>query len=79
MYFRSNAFIKLMTVWSVRGGGGEGSHLDMYTYMCLPFGVLFRGIWYSDRGFLSVTKEPKFKNLGKTGCFSIENDILMGG
>ena len=24
--------------------------LTWYTYMCLPFGALFRKIWYSDRG-----------------------------
>ena len=30
--------------------------------MCLPFGVLFYKIWYSDRWVSSQTKEPKFKN-----------------
>ena len=27
--------------------------LSWYTYMCLPFGALFREIWYSNRGFSS--------------------------
>ena len=31
--------------------------------MCLPFGALFREIWYSDRGFSSETKEPKLHKL----------------
>ena len=32
-------------------GGGGGSHIDMvYVYVLLPFGALFREIWYSDRG-----------------------------
>ena len=35
--------------------------LTWYTYMCLPFGALFREIWYSDRGggVSSEMKEPK--------------------
>ena len=31
-------------------GGGGVLTLTWYTYMCLPFGALFREIWYSDRG-----------------------------
>ena len=58
--------------------------LTWYTYMCLPFGVLFREIWYSDRWVSSEMKEPKNKNyilskllqktpnLGKIMCFSIK-------
>ena len=38
--------------------------LTWYTYMCLPFGALFRRIWYSDRGFSSETREPKLHKLG---------------
>ena len=39
--------------------------LTWYTYMCLPFGVLFREIWYSDGGGVSSgTKEPKLHKLG---------------
>ena len=61
-------------------------------HMCLPFGALIREIWYSDRGISSeitnyinwvyfgqiivVVKAP---NLVKTGCFSCQNGILMGG
>ena len=67
--------------------------LTWYTCMCLPFGALFRKIWYSDRGFSSEAEEPKLDKLGvfwakyckkapnlvKLGCFSFENGILMGG
>ena len=38
--------------------------LTWYTYMCLPFGALFREIWYSDWGVSSETKEPKLHKLG---------------
>ena len=37
--------------------------LTWYRYMCLPFGALFREIWYSDRWFSSETKEPKLHKL----------------
>ena len=46
-------------------GGGGVLTLTWYTYMCLPFGALFRKIWYSDRGgggVSSETKEPKLHN-----------------
>ena len=37
-----------------------------YTYMCLPIGANFVAkFWYSDRGFLSETKEL---NLQQIGC-----------
>ena len=38
------------------------------TYMYLPFGALFREIWYSDRGVSSETKEPKLHKLGVFGA-----------
>ena len=51
----------ILNRWST---GGEGVlTLTWYTYMCLPFGVVFREIWYSDRGFSSETKEPKLHKL----------------
>ena len=28
--------------------------LTWYTYMCLPFGALFREIWYSDDGVFII-------------------------
>ena len=31
-------------------GGGGVLTLTWYMYMCLPYGALFREIWYSDRG-----------------------------
>ena len=45
-------------------GGGGVLTLTSYTYMCLPFGALFREIWYSDRGVSSEMKEPKLHKLG---------------
>ena len=33
-------------------------------FVGLPFGALFRKIWYRDRGFSSETKEPKLHKLG---------------
>ena len=61
--------------------------------MCLPFGVLFRQIWYSDQGgFIRDERAQIIKlgvfwanyckkapNLVKIGCFSFKNGILMGG
>ena len=48
--------------------GGGVLTLTWYTYMCLPFGALFREIWYSDRGFSSEIKEPKLHKLGVFGA-----------
>ena len=36
--------------------------LTWYTYMCLPFGVLFTKFGIAISGFSSETEEPKFKN-----------------
>ena len=38
--------------------------LTWYTYMCLPFGALFREIWYSDRGggFHQRRRSPNYIN-----------------
>ena len=36
--------------------------LTWYTYMCLPFKVLFREIWYSDRGFHQKRRSPNHIN-----------------
>ena len=36
--------------------------------MCLPFGTLFREIWYSDGGGSSETKEPELHKLGVFGA-----------
>ena len=61
--------------------------------MCLPFGALFREIWYSDRGvFIRDEGAQNYINwvyfgqtivkstqFGQIGCFSFENGILMGG
>ena len=56
--------------------------------MCLPFGVLFREIWYGDRWVFIRDEGAQIKfeqivvktsNLDKIGCFSIENSILIGG
>ena len=61
--------------------------------MCLPFGALFREIWYSDGGVSSEVMEPKLHKLGvfwanyckkhpiwaKLCAFLSKNDILMGG
>ena len=44
------------------GGRGEALTLTWYTYMYLPFRVLFWKIWYTD-GVPVETKEPKSKNL----------------
>ena len=47
------------------GGAGEGVlTLAWYTYMCLPFGALFREISYSDREFSLEMKAPKLHKLG---------------
>ena len=76
----------LVVVWGVLT-------LTWYTYMCLPFGALFREIWYSDWRVFIRDKEAqlhklgvfwanyykKAPNLAKIGCFSFENGILMGG
>ena len=68
-----------------------GFTLTWYAYMCLPFGGLFRKIWYSDRrGFIRDKGAQinrvyfgqiivKAHNLIKIGCFSFENGILIGG
>ena len=51
--------------WQVSNSRGGGVlTLTSYTYMCLPFGAIFREIWYSDRGVSSETKEPKLHKLG---------------
>ena len=44
--------VKKCPIWTgfSSGGGGGVLTLTWYTYMCLPFGALFREIWYSDRG-----------------------------
>ena len=63
--------------------------------MYLPFGALFREIWYRDGGGggSSETKEPKLHKLGvfwanyrkkhpispKLGAFLLKNGIPMGG
>ena len=44
--------------------GGGVLTLAWYMYMCLPFGVLFRRFWYSDRGFSSQMKAPSLCKLG---------------
>ena len=44
------------------GGGGEALTLTEYTYMCLPFGKLFREIWYSDRRFHQRWRSPNYTN-----------------
>ena len=38
--------------------------LTWYTYMCLPFGVLFREIWYSDRWVFIRDEEAQIHKLG---------------
>ena len=65
--------------------------MTWYMYMCLPFGALFREIWYSDGGGgSSETKEPKLHKLGvflanysllkapSLVIFFFENGILLG-
>ena len=56
----------------------------VYVYMCLPFGVFFRKIWYSDQR----RRSPYYINWVyleqiivkcKNGCFSFKNGILMSG
>ena len=47
--YRANIGIKKEIIGGYIGPGGLLT-LTWYTYMCLPFGVLFREIWYSDRG-----------------------------
>ena len=43
---------------------GGGLTLTWYTYMCLPFGVLFREIWYSDRGVFIRDEGAQIQKLG---------------
>ena len=42
--------IQMATSLGSPAPGGGVLTLTWYTYMCLPFGALFREIWYSDRG-----------------------------
>ena len=43
-----------------------GLTLTWYTYMCVPFGVLFRKIWYTDRG---VFIRDEIAQISKLGVF----------
>ena len=58
-------------------GGGGNLTLTWYTYMCLPFGVLFHEIWYSDGGVSSETKEPKLHKLGLLGHIIVNAPNLV--
>ena len=46
-----------------RGGGGVLT-LTWYTYMCLPVGVLFRKIWYSDQGVFIRDEGAQITQIG---------------
>ena len=48
--------------------GGGVLTLTWYTCMCLPFGALFREIWYSDRGFFIRDEGVQIIYLGVFGA-----------
>ena len=61
---KENQFKATKYVLKIFRGGGF-LILTWFTYMCLPFGALFRKNWYSNRGGVSSeTKELKLHKLG---------------
>ena len=92
-YFKCKIFDVVFDILPRGGGGGAVLTLAWYMYMCLPFGALFREIWFSDRGafirdegaqitwFGCILGKLLYKapNLVKIGCFTFKNGILMGG
>ena len=56
-------FVLFSPVFSRNHSGGGVLTLTWYTYMCLPFGALFREIWYSDRVFFyQRRRSPNYIN-----------------
>ena len=48
----------------VAESGGGVLTLTWYTYMCLPFGALFRKIWYSDQGVFIRDEAAQIQKIG---------------